>query len=116
VTIVDAEELGGAMTEKLADGRPLTARGWFDSEASRSTARQLYVGIERVNRLVRFDFAKGGIRRAARKCRCRPSIGKLPFNEGLEALVFVPKGAKLAGALIAISERGLDPPATSSAF
>jgi hypothetical protein len=35
-------------------------------------------------------------------------IRKLPFNQGLEALAFVPKGLPLAGSLLAISERGLD--------
>jgi hypothetical protein len=37
-----------------------------------------------------------------------PAVKKLPFNKGLEALVFVPKGLPLAGTLTAISERGLD--------
>jgi hypothetical protein len=38
-----------------------------------------------------------------------PGVAKLPNNKGLEALEFVPKGQPLAGSLIAISERGLDP-------
>ena len=37
-----------------------------------------------------------------------PAVKKLPFNKGLEALVFVPRGLPLAGTLIAMSERGLD--------
>jgi hypothetical protein len=37
-----------------------------------------------------------------------PAAAKLPFNKGLEALLFVPKGLPLAGTLVAISERGLD--------
>jgi len=37
-----------------------------------------------------------------------PAAKRLPFNKGLEALVFVPKGMPLAGTLIAMSERGLD--------
>jgi hypothetical protein len=41
---------------------------------------------------------------------------KLPFNQGLEALVVVPKGQPLAGTLIAISERGLDPQGNLIAF
>jgi hypothetical protein len=41
---------------------------------------------------------------------------KLPFNKGLEALVFVRKGMPLAGTLIAISERGLDPSGNLIAF
>ena len=45
-----------------------------------------------------------------------PAASKLPFNKGLEALVFVPKGFALAGTLIAISERGLDPQGNLIAF
>ena len=37
-----------------------------------------------------------------------PELSKLPFNKGLESLVAIPKDQPLAGALIAISERGLD--------
>ena len=45
-----------------------------------------------------------------------PDLDKLPFNKGLEALVFVPKGQPLAGTLIAISERGLDEAGNIKAF
>ena len=45
-----------------------------------------------------------------------PAVKKLPFNRGLEALVFVPKGFALAGTLIAISERGLDAQGNLIAF
>ena len=44
------------------------------------------------------------------------AVRKLPFNKGLEALVFVPKGLPLAGTLIAISERGLDAAGNLIAF
>jgi hypothetical protein len=40
----------------------------------------------------------------------------LPRNKGLEALVFVPDGSGLAGALVAISERGLDGAGNINAF
>jgi hypothetical protein len=43
-------------------------------------------------------------------------VRKLPFNKGLEALVFVPKGFALSGTLIAISERGLDSAGNLIAF
>ena len=43
-------------------------------------------------------------------------VATLPFNQGLEALAFVPKGMPLAGTLIAISERGLDPQGNLIAF
>jgi len=45
-----------------------------------------------------------------------PAISRLPFNKGLEALSFVPKGLPLAGTLIAISERGLDKSGNLLAF
>jgi hypothetical protein len=45
-----------------------------------------------------------------------PAAKKLPFNKGLEALVMVPKGFALAGTLIALSERGLDPLGNLIAF
>jgi hypothetical protein len=45
-----------------------------------------------------------------------PAARKLPYNNGLEALVMVPKGFALAGTLIAISERGLDKDGNIIAF
>jgi hypothetical protein len=44
------------------------------------------------------------------------AVKKLPFNQGLEALVVVPKGMVLAGTLIALSERGLDAEGNLVAF
>lgn len=92
-----------------SDGRKITARGWFDTESLARDGSALYVGLERVNQILRFDFSKGGVRSRGEVVPVPPEIGKLPFNKGLEALVFVPKGQPLAGTLIAISERGLDP-------
>ena len=41
------------------DGKPITSRGWFDTEALALDGSLVYVGIERVNQILRFDFAKG---------------------------------------------------------
>src|ERR1019366_6851714 len=41
------------------DGRPITARGWFDSESIALDGSYVYVGLERVNQVLRFDFSKG---------------------------------------------------------
>ncbi len=92
-----------------SDGKRITARGWFDSESLALDGSVVYVGLERVNQILRFDFAKGGIRSRGEVVPVPSGISDLPFNKGLEALVFVPKGQPLAGTLIAISERGLDP-------
>lgn len=99
-----------------SDGRKITARGWFDSELLALDGSMAYVGFERVNQIVRFDFSKGGILARGQVVPVPPDLGKLPFNKGLEAMVFVPKGQPLAGTLIAISERGLDEVGNIKAF
>jgi hypothetical protein len=99
-----------------ADGRPLADRGWFDTESIAEDGGTLYVGIERVNQIVRFNYGKDGLLARGEPIPVPPGMRSLPGNKGLEALVFVPKslgdktsGDKaLAGTLIAISERGLD--------
>ena len=90
------------------DGKPITARGWYDTEALALDGSYVYVSLERVNQILRFDFAKGFTRSLGEVLPLPPAARKLPFNKGLEALVMVPKGFALAGTLIAISERGLD--------
>ena len=75
---------------------------------SRSTARFVYIGLERVNQVLRYDFSKGFTRARGEVVPMPPAAKKLPYNKGLEALVMVPKGLPLAGTLIALSERGLD--------
>jgi hypothetical protein len=90
------------------DGRPITARGWFDSELIALDGSLVYVGLERVNQVLRYDFAKDFTRARGEVVPTPPAVKKLPFNKGLEALVMVPKGLPLAGTLIALSERGLD--------
>jgi hypothetical protein len=90
------------------DGKPITTRGWFDSESIALDGSLVYIGLERVNMVLRFDFSKGFTRSLAEVVLMPTAVKKLPFNRGLEALVMVPKGLPLAGTLIALSERGLD--------
>src|SRR5690349_3220783 len=90
------------------DGRPITARGWFDSESIALDGNVAYVGLERVNQVLRYDFAKGFTRARGKVVPVPPAVKRLPNNKGLEGLVFVPKDMPLAGTLIALSERGLD--------
>ena len=98
------------------DGRPITARGWFDSESIALDGSFVYIGLERVNQLLRFDFSKGFTRARGEVVPLPPAAKKLPYNKGLEALVMVPKGLPLAGTLIALSERGLDSAGNLIAF
>jgi hypothetical protein len=99
-----------------ADGRPLAARGWYDTESIAEDGGTLYVGIERVNQIVRFNYGKEGLLARGRAIALPPGVRALPASKGIEALVFVPKGLPLAGTLIAISERGLDTAGNLSAF
>jgi len=90
------------------DDKPVTARGWFDSESIAIDGSFVYIGLERVNKVLRFDFSKGFTRARGEVVPLPVAASKLPKNKGLEALVFVPKGQRLSGTLIAMSERGLD--------
>lgn len=91
------------------DGRVLTDRKWYDTESvADDGAGHVYVGIERVNRIVRFDLGHAGLVARGRPVPVPEGVATLPRNEGLECLAAIPKGMPDAGALIAISERGLD--------
>jgi hypothetical protein len=112
VRIADAE-----MAPMLdASGKPLARRGWFDTESIAEDGGTLYVGIERVNQIVKFDYGKNGLLARAEPIPLPEGVKTLPFNLGLEALVVVPTGMPLAGTMIAISERGLDQAGNLKAF
>jgi len=91
-----------------ADGRPLNKRGWYDTESLAEDSGTVYVGIERVHQIVRFDYARQGLRARGQPIPLPPAVKSLPSNKGLECLVMPARGQPLAGTLIAISERGLD--------
>jgi len=99
-----------------SDGKPITARGWYDSESIALDGSFVYIGLERVNKVLRFDFSKGFTRARGEVVPLPKAASKLPNNKGLEALVFVPKGQPLSGTLIAMSERGLDASGNLIAF
>lgn len=91
-----------------SDGRPITSKKLFDSEALAIDGMSLYVGIERANRILKFDFRRGGISSRGEEIAVPPAFRRLPNNKGPEGLVFVPKGMPLEGTLIVVTERGLD--------
>jgi hypothetical protein len=104
VGIADAE-----MAQMVGpDGRPMAARGWYDTEALTQDGGTLYVAVERVHQIVRFNYGRDGLRARAAPIAVPAAFRSLPNNRGIESLVFVPRGLPLAGALIAISERALD--------
>ena len=104
VAIADAE-----MAPMLGpDGRAMTARGWYDTEALAQDDGTLFVAVERVHQIVRFNYGRDGLRARATPVTTPATLRSLPNNRGIESLVYVPRGLPLAGTLIAISERGLD--------
>jgi hypothetical protein len=90
------------------DGRPITARRWYDAEALALEGGVAYVALERVHRILRFDYGKRGLLAHGQLLRVPPEFKQLPSNKGIEGLIVVPKGMPLAGTLLALSERGLD--------
>lgn len=91
-----------------ADGRAITARGWYDSEALALDGNAAYVALERVHRILRFDYGRDGLLARGLLVPVPPEFAKLPSNAGIECLLAMPGGTPLSGALMAISERALD--------
>ncbi len=92
-----------------SDAKPLAARHWFDSESlTRGIDGRFYVGIERVNKIVRFDLRRDGLRARGQPIAVPADFKTLKYNKSLECLAAPPKGAPHAGALIAVTEESLD--------
>ena len=90
------------------DGKPLAARGWFDTESLAEIDGILYVGIERVEQIVRFDYRRDGLLARGQPIAVPPDFKTFARNKSLECLTVPPKGSPLAGNLIVITERSLD--------
>ena len=102
--IADAE-----MAPMLAwDGHPLAAHHWFDAESLAEKDGMFYVGIERMEKIVRFDYRRDGLKARGEPIKVPDDFKTFTFNKSLECLTVPPKGSPLAGALIVITERSLD--------
>ena len=92
-----------------SDGKPLAARHWYDTESlTQGADGMFYVGIERVERIVRFDYRRGGLRARGQPIPVPDDFKTFTNNKSLECLAAPPKGAPLAGSLIAVTEQSLD--------
>jgi len=91
-----------------ADGKPLAARGWFDSESLAENNGMLYVGIERVEKIVRFDYAHDGLAARGVPIPVPADFKTFKYNKSLECLAMPGKDQPLAGTLIVVTERSLD--------
>ena len=95
------------------DGKP--APRW-DTESIADDGNTLYVGLERIHSIFGFDFDWKSFPANAGPVSVPPELKDLPFNQGLEAMVFVPKKYNLAGTLIGFSEKGLTEAGNLKAF
>jgi hypothetical protein len=92
-----------------ADGGPLAARHWFDSESLTWGADgMVYIGIERVEKIVRFDLRRDGLVARGQPIAVPDDFKTFTHNKSLECLAAPPKGAPHAGSLIAVTEHSLD--------
>ena len=90
------------------DGRPLAARGWYDVEALTERDGMLYIGIERVEQIVRFDYRRDGLRARGQPINAPPDFKTFAYNKSLECLAAPQQGTPLAGELIVVTEHSLD--------
>ena len=77
------------------DGKPLDERAAGTTpRRSPRTAARVYVGIERVHQIVRFDYRQAtACARAASRSPCRPACKTLPHNQGIECLAVAAEAA-----------------------
>ena len=100
-----------------ADGKPLAAHGWYDTELlAQGIDGLFYVGIERVEKIVRFDVRRDGLAARGQPIAVPADFKTFTYNKSLECLAAPPKGAPQAGRLIAITERSLDAAGNHRAF
>ena len=98
------------------NGKPLAAHGWFDAESLTELDGKFYVGIERVEQIVRFDYRKSGLRARGEPIKVPPDFKTFVFNKSLECLAAGPKGSALAGNLIVVTEHSPDAAGNHRAF
>lgn len=99
-----------------ADGTPLAAHKWFDTESLTERDGMLYVGIERVEQIVRFNYRRDGLKARGEVVKVPADFKSFPRNKSLECLASPPKGAPLTGELIAVTEESLDATGNLRAF
>ena len=91
-----------------SNGRPLAARGWYDVESLTERDGMFYIGIERVEQIVRFDYRGEGLLARGEPIAVPPDFRTFAYNKSLECLTSPPTGSPHAGDLITVIERSLD--------
>jgi hypothetical protein len=60
------------------DGAPIAAHGWYDTESIARDGDVVYIGIERVNQVLRFDFGRDAYAHMANRSPCCVSSASAP--------------------------------------
>jgi len=90
------------------NGKPLAKRGWYDAESLAELNGLFYVGLERAEKIVRFDYRRNGLTARAEPVPVPPDFRTFTYNKSLECLAAGPAGSGVAGALIVVTEHSLD--------
>ncbi|MDR3497674.1 MAG: esterase-like activity of phytase family protein [Parvibaculum sp.] len=104
------------------DGKPIPNKNMGDAEGLAvdnidPTRGHAYVSFERHHRIWRYDLGKGGFDARPTQIVTQRELGKLPTNEGIEALtVAAPETADTPASLIAFTENARDPRGNVRAF
>ena len=86
-------------------GRRLKDTRWFDSEGLARSGKRLFVSVERVHDILRYELVDGRPSGRPTMLPVPPDMKSLGSNQGIEALGVMPERSAMAGALIAIAER-----------
>jgi hypothetical protein len=91
-----------------ANGAPLAAQKAHDVESITRIGDTVFVGIERVERIVRFAYGKDGFAARGRDIHVPRDFASFDKNASLECLTAPPPGQPQAGKLVVVTERSLD--------
>jgi hypothetical protein len=89
-----------------AGDRALVRMRRGDTESLGMSNGIAYVGIEQANEIVKFPFARDGLKARGEKVSLPGAARRLPRNLGFEAVGMGVPGTPLAGTLVAIAEGG----------
>jgi hypothetical protein len=87
------------------NGRPLRRTRSYDAEGLTIVNGVAYLAIERTQEVMRFAWAKEGVRARGQNVAVPPEVKELPRNKGLEAIGVAPARSPIAGALVVIAEQ-----------
>jgi hypothetical protein len=86
------------------NGKPLAARRWFETESLAEVDCKPYVGIERVEKIMRFEYRRYGLATRGEPIKVPDDFKTFSYNKSLECLAVPPKGSPLAGQLVVVTE------------